>query len=86
MAKTANTSGTTKTATVARKGTLAEMLAVAETAVPKAAKSSTGPRAVFTVQQIGAARLSGTGKTVLVTVSGETEDGQRVGGTLWVKP
>lgn len=85
--KARNTTGASQTATspAANKGDLATMLTAAAVAAPKPAKAK-GPRTTFTVTQIGQARLSSTGKSVLVAVSGETEDGHRVGGTLWVKP
>lgn len=85
MAKTAsNTTGASKTAT---KGSLAELLAnVAAAAPAAAAKAPKAPRAEFRVTQLGEARVSSSGKTILVAVRGETESGATVGGTLWIKP
>lgn len=88
MAKLArNTTGTSQTATGgAVKGTLSDLLAAAAKAAPAVAKTAKGPRATFTVTQMGEARMSSSGKTVLIAVTGETDSGARVGGTLWVKP
>lgn len=84
MAKQAsNTTGASKTA----KGSLADMLAQAVANAPAAAaKQPKAPRATFTVTQLGEARVSSSGKTVLVAVRGETDSGATVGGTLWIKP
>lgn len=84
MAKSA---GNTVSAPKSAKGSLAEMLATVAAAAPAAAaKTPKAPRASFTVTQLGEARVSSSGKTILVAVRGETPEGATVGGTLWIKP